>query len=365
MGSFFAERGGSGGSGVVVLPCGAGKTIVGIGVLERLKSQTLILTPNHTSLKQWKSELLDKTDIPAEAVGEYSGAKKEIAAITLATYQVMSHGRGDGEGNHQQLFGSYDWGLIIYDEVHLLPAPVFRFTSDIQARRRLGLTATLIREDGREEEVFSLIGPKIYELPWRDLERRGYIASVRCVEVRVDLPREDRREYDHASTRHRFRLASENETKVGQLKRLIERHREERVLIIGQYLRQLRGVSLELGAPLITGQTPQDERDQLYRGFREGSIPVLVVSKVGNMALDIPDASVAIQISGTFGSRQEEAQRLGRILRPKRDGRIAYFYSLVTRDTRDQEFASKRQRFLMEQGYEYEIEEDLLTEGSL
>jgi len=356
--AFFADQGGGGGSGVVVLPCGAGKTVVGIGLMSRLDTQTLILAPNITAVRQWKKEILAKTELPPEAVGEYSGQEKTIAPITIATYQIMAHRRSKTDDfTHLDLFAEHDWGLIIYDEVHLLPAPVFRFTAEIQARRRLGLTATLVREDGREDEVFTLIGPRIYDLPWRDLEQGGFIASVRCVELRVDLPRERREDYAAADRRHRFRISSENPRKLDQLVELLRKHEGERVLVIGQYLRQLRRVAHATGAPLITGHTPQEERDVLYGQFRRGEIPVLIVSKVGNFAVDLPDASVAIQISGTFGSRQEEAQRLGRVLRPKSDGRSATFYSLVTRDSRDQDFAQKRQRFLMEQGYQYEVEE--------
>ena len=356
--AFFADQGGGGGSGVVVLPCGAGKTVVGIGLMSRLNTQTLILAPNITAVRQWKKEILAKTQLPESAVGEYSGQEKTIAPITIATYQIMSHRRSKTDDfTHLDLFAEHDWGLIIYDEVHLLPAPVFRFTAEIQARRRLGLTATLVREDGREDEVFTLIGPRIYDLPWRDLEREGFIASVKCVEMRIDLPRDRREDYAAADRRHRFRISSENPYKVDQLVALLRRHHGDRILIIGQYLRQLRRVAHATGAPLITGHTPQEERDALYGQFRRGEIPVLIVSKVGNFAVDLPDASVAIQISGTFGSRQEEAQRLGRVLRPKSDGREATFYSLVTRDSRDQDFALKRQRFLMEQGYQYEVEE--------
>ena len=356
--AFFADEGGGGGSGVVVLPCGSGKTVVAIGVLAKLQAQTLILTPNITSLRQWRREIVDKTDLTEDQVAEYSGQEKNIGPVTIATYQIMAHRSSrTADFSHLDLFADHDWGLIIYDEVHLLPAPVFRFTAEIQARRRLGLTATLVREDGREVEVFTLIGPRIYELPWRDLESSGFIAPVRCVELRIDLARDRRDDYEAADRRYRFRLASENPVKMRRLKNLLKRHSGDRILIIGQYLRQLRKVALEVGAPVITGQTPQAERDQLYAGFRSGKIPVLIVSKVGNFAVDLPDASVAIQISGTFGSRQEEAQRLGRILRPKPDGRSAHFYSLVTRDSLDQEFAARRQRFLMEQGYQYEVEE--------
>lgn len=357
--AFFADQGGGGGSGVVVLPCGAGKTMVAIGVLARLGMQTLILTPNVTALRQWRTELVRRTSLSEDQVCEYSGKEKQVGPVTVATYQIMAHRRSATDDfTHLDLFAEHDWGLIVYDEVHLLPAPVFRFTAEIQARRRLGLTATLVREDGREDEVFTLIGPRIYELPWRDLEADGFIASVQCVEVRVDLTSRLRRDYEDASRRYRFRIASENPDKVGTLKELLARHAGERILIIGQYLRQLRKVALETGAPVITGQTPQADRDRLYRAFREGQIPILIVSKVGNFAVDLPDASVALQISGTFGSRQEEAQRLGRILRPKSDGRTAYFYALVTRDTVDQEFAARRQRFLREQGYQYHVEDN-------
>ncbi len=356
--SFFSDQGGGGGSGVVVLPCGSGKTMVGIGVMARLSSETLILTPNVTALRQWRRELIEKTNLDEDQIAEYSGKEKNIGPVTIATYQILTHRRSRTEDyTHLDLFSDHDWGLIIYDEVHLLPAPVFRFTAEIQARRRLGMTATLVREDGREDEVFTLIGPRIYDLPWRDLERGGFIATVRCVEVRIDLSPECRSAYEVADRRHRFRLSTENPRKLEYLKKLLARHRQERILIIGQYLRQLRRVALETGAPIITGQTPQSDRDALYADFRSGKIPVLIVSKVGNFAVDLPDASVAIQISGTFGSRQEEAQRLGRILRPKADGRPAFFYSVVTQDTRDQEFATRRQRFLMEQGYQYDIEQ--------
>ncbi len=360
--SFFSDEGGGGGSGVVVLPCGSGKTVVGIGVLARLKAEALILTPNITALRQWRRELLEKTDIAPARVAEYSGQEKGIAPITIATYQIMAHRQSrEADFSHLELFARHDWGLIIYDEVHLLPAPVFRFTAEIQARRRLGLTATLVREDGRESEVFTLIGPRIYDLPWRELETDGFIAPVRCIEMRTDLAAESRADYAAANRRFRFRLAAENRVKLDRLKRLLGRHKGERILIIGQYLRQLRRVAREIGAPIITGQTPQGERETLYESFRNGGLPVLIVSKVGNFAVDLPDASVAIQISGTFGSRQEEAQRLGRILRPKSDGRSAFFYSIVTRDSVDQEFAAKRQRFLMEQGYQYEVEEPDFT----
>ncbi|MEE2856348.1 MAG: DNA repair helicase XPB [Planctomycetota bacterium] len=356
--SFFSDQGGGGGSGVVVLPCGAGKTMVGIGLIERLKCQTLILAPNITSVRQWQKEIVRWTTLTDDDVAEYSGARKGIASVTVATYQITAHRKSKtDEFTHLDLFSNNDWGLIIYDEVHMLPAPVFRFTAEIQARRRLGLTATLVREDGREDEVFTLIGPRIYDMPWRDLEKEGFIAKVRCVEVRLDLPVDERDAYLAADRRHRFRISSENPMKLIRLHSILKRHSEDRILVIGQYLRQLREVSRSIGAPLITGHTPQDERERLYAAFRCGEVPVLIVSKVGNFAVDLPDASVAVQISGTYGSRQEEAQRLGRVLRPKSDGRDATFYSLVTRDSRDQDFALRRQRFLMEQGYQYEIEE--------
>lgn len=357
--AFFANQGGGGGSGVVVLPCGAGKTMVAIATIARLKAQALVLTPNVTAVRQWKAEILRRTNLSPEHVCEYSGKEKKVGPVTVATYQIMSHRRSKTDDlTHLDLFAEHDWGLIVYDEVHLLPAPVFRFTAEIQARRRLGLTATLVREDGREEDVFTLIGPRIYEQPWRDLEADGYIAPVRCVEVRIDLPKKLRGDYDGADRRYKYRMASENPGKLHCLKNLLQRHAGDRTLIIGQYLRQLRKVALETGAPVITGQTPQVERDRLYQDFRDGEIPVLIVSKVGNFAVDLPDATVALQISGTFGSRQEEAQRLGRILRPKSDGRSAFFYSLVTRDSLDQEFAGRRQRFLVEQGYQYDVEEN-------
>ncbi len=356
--SFFSDQGGGGGSGVVVLPCGAGKTMVGIGLIEKLRCQTLILAPNITSVRQWRKEIIRWTNLGEDDVAEYSGARKDIAPITVATYQITAHRKSKtDEFTHLDLFSNNDWGLIIYDEVHMLPAPVFRFTAEIQARRRLGLTATLVREDGREDEVFTLIGPRIYDMPWRDLEREGFIAKVRCVEVRLDLPEEERDTYLAADRRHRFRISSENPMKLNRLHTILARHKGDRILVIGQYLRQLRAVARSIGAPLITGHTPQDERERLYAAFRAGEVPVLIVSKVGNFAVDLPDASVAVQISGTYGSRQEEAQRLGRVLRPKSDGREATFYSLVTRDSRDQDFALRRQRFLMEQGYQYEIEE--------
>ena len=352
------HKGGSdlGGSGTVVLPCGAGKTLVGIAAMAAVGAETLVLTPNTVALRQWKTELLDKTHLTEDQIGEYSGESKEIRPVTLTTYQILTYRKKKSENFlHFNLFSEGNWGLIIYDEVHLLPAPVFRATAEIQARRRLGLTATLVREDGKENEVFCLIGPKRYDAPWKDLERRGYIAAVECAEVRVPLTEEDRVEYMASTRRRQFRLASENPRKTEALKSLLRRHDGERILIIGQYLDQLRQLQKELQCPLITGKMPNPEREKLYQDFRDGTEKILLVSKVGNFAIDLPDANVAIQVSGTFGSRQEEAQRLGRILRPKSDGGGAYFYTLVSEATQDQDYAEKRQRFLTEQGYAYAI----------
>jgi len=352
------HKGGSdlGGSGTVVLPCGAGKTVVGIAAMAAVGAETLVLTPNTVALRQWKAELLDKTYLTEDQIGEYSGDSKEIRPVTLTTYQILTYRKKKSEDFlHFNLFSEGNWGLIVYDEVHLLPAPVFRATADIQARRRLGLTATLVREDGKEDEVFCLIGPKRYDAPWKDLERRGYIAAVECAEVRVPLTEEDRVEYMASTRRRQFRLASENPRKTEALKSLLERHEGERILIIGQYLDQLKELQVQFKCPLITGKMPNSEREILYQAFREGSEKILLVSKVGNFAIDLPDANVAIQVSGTFGSRQEEAQRLGRILRPKSDGGGAHFYTLVSEATQDQEYAEKRQRFLTEQGYAYAI----------
>jgi len=343
-----------------VLPCGAGKTIIGIGAMSAIGEDTLILSTNITALRQWRREILEKTSLRPEDVGEYSGELKEIRPVTLTTYQILTYRRSrTSEFLHFKLFSGHPWGLIIYDEVHLLPAPVFRFTAEIQATRRLGLTATMVREDGKEDEVFSLIGPKKYDLPWRTLEGEGWIAEAGCVEIRVDLEEASRREYVMATNRQKFRIASENPRKTELARELVARHQGDLILIIGQYLDQLRHLRRELNAPLITGKTPTQEREELYGKFRKGEIPVLIVSKVGNFAVDLPDANVAIQVSGTFGSRQEEAQRLGRILRPKQNSRPAVFYSVVTRNTRDQVFAERRQRFLTEQGYHYDIRDGL------
>lgn len=345
-----------GGSGVIVLPCGAGKTLVGMGIMAETQCNTLILTPSIVAARQWQHEILDKTDLTPDMVGEYSGETKDIRPVTVTTYQVLSYRRRrSDEFPHFALFDERDWGLIIYDEVHLLPAPVFRITAEIQARRRLGLTATLVREDGREGDVFSLIGPKKYDVPWRELERQGWIATALCHEVRLTMPDERRMEYALADEREKYRIAAENPRKSLVMDQLVKKHQDDQVLIIGQYLDQLEAVAKRYNAPLITGKTTTREREKLYAAFREGEIRLLVVSKVANFSIDLPDANVAIQISGTFGSRQEEAQRLGRILRPKRDGTLAHFYTLVTRDTRDQEFAANRQMFLTEQGYGYEI----------
>ena len=346
-----------GGSGVVVLPCGAGKTIVGMYVMFLLQRRTLILATNVTAVRQWIRELLDKTTIPVDEIGEYSGESKEIKPITIATYQILTYRKKKTDPFiHFDIFNSQNWGLIIYDEVHLLPAPVFKFTANIQARRRLGLTATLIREDGHENDVFSLIGPKKFDVPWKDLERQGWIATARCVEIRVDLPTEDKLRSLSLTPREQIRVAYENPKKMGVVKKLVERHRGDRILIIGQYLTQVHSIAARFQAPVITGATPNKKRDELYDDFRRGAITLLVLSRVGNFAVDLPDANVAIQISGSFGSRQEEAQRLGRILRPKKKGEQATFYSIVTRESKELDFAMNRQLFLTEQGYSYEIE---------
>ncbi len=352
--SFLGDGRPGSGYGSIVLPCGAGKTIVGLAVMQALATNTLILTSNVAATHQWIRELLEKTELSPEEIGEYSGDVKEIRPITIATYQILVW-RPDTEGSfpHFELFRKRNWGLIVYDEVHLLPAPVFRITAEIQARRRLGLTATLVREDGREADVFALVGPKRYDAPWKELEQQGWIAEAVCHEVRIDLPENRRGEYSVASRREKFRLASENPRKLDIAHQLVEKHAERSILVIGQYLSQLRSVAEVLSTPIITGQTPNKKRDELYQLFREGEIRVLVVSKVANFAIDLPDASVAIQLSGTFGSRQEEAQRLGRILRPKNGP--AFFYTLVTRYTVEEEFAANRQKFLTEQGYRYNI----------
>lgn len=391
---FHAGGDARGGSGVIVLPCGAGKTIVGIAAMARLQKSTLVLTTSITAVNQWVREILDKTTLTEEDVKQYTGEIKEIGPVTVATYQIVTYRpgkkrRGKAKADaaeddtpletpeaeeaaepeaeprpdedpanypHFKIFEQRDWGLIIYDEVHLLPAPVFRVTAQIQARRRLGLTATLIREDGREGDVFSLIGPKKYDVPWRELETKGWIAAATCTEVRVSLPDDRlRMEYAVADWRAKYRLASENPAKDGIVARLLEQYANERVIIIGQYLSQLRSLRDQFDLPLITGTTPTAEREDLYNRFRSGDVRHLILSKVGNFAIDLPDANVLIQVSGTFGSRQEEAQRLGRILRPKSGGEQAHFYTIVTRDTRELDFAQHRQMFLTEQGYSYAI----------
>ncbi|HZT43771.1 MAG TPA: DEAD/DEAH box helicase [Chthonomonadaceae bacterium] len=388
--AFWAGGSAAGGSGVLVLPCGAGKTIIGMQVMARAQMQTLIIVTSITAARQWRDELLDKTTLTGDLIGEYSGEKKEIRPVTIATYQVLTFRRDPAKRKGRKgkepeavlgvemdawaeeelnadtpeqaggylnldLFNRQNWGLIVYDEVHLLPAPVFRITAEIQAKRRLGLTATLVREDGREDDVFSLIGPKKTDVPWKELEKQGWIATALCTEIRIPLAEGNRLEYAVADPREKFRLASVNPRKEEVIEALLERHPDDNVLVIGQFLDQLESITDRLQAPVITGKTPQREREQIYAAFRRGDIKRLIVSKVANFSIDLPDANVAIQVSGTFGSRQEEAQRLGRILRPKSDGSLARFYSLVTRETRDQEFATHRQLFLTEQGYRYEI----------
>ena len=344
------------GSGVVVLPCGAGKTLVGLAAMARAGARTLVLVTNVVAARQWRRELLARTTLGADDIGEYSGERKEVRPVTIATYQILIS-RRKGAVPHLELLSGEDWGLIVYDEVHLLPAPVFRMTAEIQSRRRLGLTATLVREDGREGDVFSLIGPKRYDAPWRDIEAQGWIAPARCTEVRVTLSDEERLSYALAEPEERYRTGATARSKLAVVAALCEAavRRGEPTLVIGQYLDQLDAIAGRLDAPVITGKTPTRDRERLYEDFRSGATPVLVVSKVANFSIDLPEASVAVQVSGTFGSRQEEAQRLGRILRPKADGRQAHFFTIVARDTNDQTFAASRQRFLAEQGYAYTI----------
>lgn len=343
-----------GGSGVVVLPCGAGKTLVGAGAMAEASTNTLILVTNTVSARQWRSELLARTSLTEDEIGEYSGQTKEIKPVTIATYQILTAKR-KGEFAHLSLLDARKWGLVVYDEVHLLPAPVFKLTAELQAKRRLGLTATLVREDGRESDVFSLIGPKRFDAPWREIEAQGFISPAECFEVRVDLPYEERMTYAAASDEDRYRLASTAPVKTDVVRALLEKHRGEQILVIGHYIDQLEELAREIGAPCLTGATKVAERERLYDDFRSGREKVLVVSKVANFSIDLPDASVAIQISGSFGSRQEEAQRLGRLLRPGSKGKSASFYTLVARDTVDQDFAQNRQRFLAEQGYSYTL----------
>ena len=343
-----------GGSGVVVLPCGAGKTIVGAAAMSKAKTNTLILVTNTVAARQWRAELLKRTTLTEDEIGEYSGSVKEVKPVTIASYQILTAKR-KGEYAHLELLNAKDWGLIVYDEVHLLPAPIFKMTADLQARRRLGLTATLVREDGKEGDVFSLIGPKRFDAPWKEIEAQGYIAPAECFEIRVDLPEQERLDYAIAEQEDRYRMAATSKTKIPVIEKLIAKHKGEPTLIIGQYLDQIDEVAQLLNVPKITGETPVNERERLFQAFRDGTEPALVVSKVANFSVDLPEASVAIQISGSYGSRQEEAQRLGRLLRPKADGRTASFYTLIARDTVDQDFAQNRQRFLAEQGYSYQI----------
>jgi len=346
---------GKGDHGVVVLPCGAGKTIVGIVAMAEFQTETLILTTSITAARQWIGELLDKTNLTAEQIGEYSGEKKEICPVTVSTYQILSAKDKNEQQKHFELFSRRNWGFIVYDEVHTLPAPVFRITAELQAKRRLGLTATLVREDGLEGDVFALIGPKRHEMNWKVLEGKGWIAEAECFEIRIPMPPQLRMPYAVAPKRDKFRIAAENPNKLNVIRQLMKRHEGAHILIIGVYLEQLEQIAAELGAPLLTGKTANRDRAQLYGQFRCGAIKTLVVSKVANFAIDLPDANVAIEISGSFGSRQEEAQRLGRILRPKQGENRAYFYTVVSADTREEEFSAHRQLFLVEQGYQYKI----------
>lgn len=353
---FMAGGGPQGGHGVIVLPCGAGKTLVGMATVAALKMQTLILVTNVTSARQWRDEMLDKTTLTEEQIGEYHGRSKVVRPVTLATYQILTTRRGNAYP-HFDLLTAANWGLIIYDEVHMLPAPVFRITSELQARRRLGLTATLVREDNKEGDVFALIGPKRYDVPWKQMEQQGYVAEATCYELRLAMDGALRLKYALSEQQDRFRLAAENPAKEAAVQELLGNHQDDAVLVIGQYLEQLGRLSRLLEAPLLTGETPQGERERLFARFRGGELKRLVVSKVANFSVDLPDANVCVQVSGSFGSRQEEAQRLGRILRPKADGRKATFYTLVSRDTVEQEFGMNRQLFLTEQGYRYYIED--------
>ena len=354
--AFYQDGDQRGGNGVVVLPCGAGKTITAMAAMNLYQTKTLILTNSTTAVRQWVRELKEKTNLPHDQIAEYSAEVKDIAPVTVSTYQMITYRSSKGGGfPHFEAFLTSNWGLVVYDEVHLLPAPVFRMTAELQARRRLGLTATLVREDGREDEVFSLIGPKRYDMPWRRLEGQGFIAEARCVELRVPFGREDAVQYETAGLRDRYRLAAENPLKLKALTALLERHSSDRVLIIGMYLKQLAQIRAMTGIEMITSKTPQADRERLYAAFREGRITQLIVSKVANFAVDLPDANVAIQVSGTFGSSQEEAQRLGRVLRPKSHEKETLFYTLVTDDTREMIFAANRQMFLTEQGYHYEV----------
>ncbi|MBF0288723.1 MAG: helicase-associated domain-containing protein [SAR324 cluster bacterium] len=353
--AFYHAGQNTGGNGIIVLPCGSGKTIIGLGVISQISNHTLIITTNNISVRQWNQELVNKTDLSNDKIGEFTGQKKEIQPITITTYQMLTYRKSKEDPmENLELFTKCNWGLIIYDEVHLLPAPVFRATTDIQARRRLGLTATLIREDGKEDDVFALIGPKRYDLPWKILENKGFIATAYCTEYRISLPSKTEHQYAHASKRTRFRIAAENPKKTELVQELLEQHSQDQILVIGQYITQLEELAKKLKIPLITGKTKHEEREQLYQRFKTGDLKILLVSKVANFAVDLPDANILIQISGTFGSRQEEAQRLGRILRPKQKN--AFFYTLISKGTDEQQFSSNRQLFLVEQGYRYQIQ---------
>jgi len=359
--TFYAGGSVYGGSGVIVLPCGSGKTLIGMEIISKFKTNTLIITPNIIAARQWIAELLDKTNLNKEQIGEYNGELKEIKPITIATYQILTYRPKDAEiFPHFSLFNSRNWGLIIYDEVHLLPAPVFRITAEIQAKRRLGLTATLVREDGCEGDVFSLIGPKKYDSPWKEIEKQGWIAEANCHEIRIPMNDERRLQYALAHDKSKYRLAAENPKKYEIVKKIVAHHRSKKdlILIIGMYIEQLKEISKIFNAPLLTGTTANKKRMEMYEKFKRHEIDLLVVSKIGNFAIDLPDANVMIQVSGTFGSRQEEAQRLGRIMRPKKDNSVAHFYTIVTKDTKDQDFSANRQLFLTEQGYKYEILEE-------
>jgi DNA excision repair protein ERCC-3 len=352
--TFYQGGRSTGGSGIIVLPCGSGKTIIGIGAAAKVAGHTLIITTNNVSAHQWRDELLSKTSLASASIGEYTGLQKTIKPVTITTYQMLTHRRNQAQPmKNLEIFNLNNWGLIIYDEVHMLPAPVFRATTAIQAKRRLGLTATLVREDGKEEDVFALIGPKRYDVPWKTLENRGFIAEAICTEYRLPLPRKEELRYARTAKRQQYRIAAENPLKMELAGELIEHHADDNILIIGQYISQLEAISKALGYPLITGKTRHEEREKLYEAFKSGHIRILVVSKVANFAVDLPDANVMIQISGTYGSRQEEAQRLGRILRPNK--RLSSFYTLVSKDTVEQRFALNRQLFLVEQGYKYHI----------
>lgn len=354
--SFYANGSIFGGSGVIVLPCGAGKTMVAMGIMEKLKTSTLILVTNITAARQWIDELVDKTTLKREEISEYSGEVKDIKPVTIATYQILTYRRQkEGPFLHFNIFESRNWGLIVYDEVHLLPAPVFRIVANLQAKRRLGLTATLVREDGKEDDVFSLIGPKKYDVPWKVLEKQGWIAKALCTEIKVPLSESMKMSYTVSTDKNKFKIASINPDKLRIIKSIIRKHNGDNILIIGQYLDQLEAFSAELSIPIITGKTRNSDRLDLYGKFKREEIKILIVSKVANFAVDLPEANVAIQISGTFGSRQEEAQRLGRILRPKSENNTAWFYSIVTKQSVEEDFALKRQLFLVEQGYKYVI----------